>query len=353
MKWPARPANVFRRAGECVLYLGGTLLRQVLELRLPGQHGVHRAQQPVEREVVAGGVPLLEPDLHRIAPFRPLRADLREGKVALGELGATAVHPFEGVDYHVERLVRAGDFLNVQVHVNHTEKPAQAPDVVADLGRQRRLLREAPDELAQPRGALLHQLGHVGPQRIALHLHRLVELESLGLQMKAQCRERLGVAIKELWRPPTHHTVQGGHALLAVEHELHHPRGKRAVTTMRGGLRLGGPHQEPANRMAAVERVEQTAHLIAVPDVAALELGQSHVPAVDVVEDGGDLHISLVLPVSSSCIMACLRSRVLSRRTSSADSSASMSERTAAMATCSCLSRGAKTANSSNRSRGR
>ena len=127
--------DVFRRTGERVLYLGGTLLMQVLEPRLPGQHRVHRAQQPVEREVVAGVVPLLEPDLHRVAPFRPLGADLGEGKVALGELGATAVHPVEDVDHHVERLVRAGDFLNVQVHLDDTEQLAQAPDVVADLGR--------------------------------------------------------------------------------------------------------------------------------------------------------------------------------------------------------------------------
>ena len=101
---------------------------------------------------------------------------------------------------------------------------------------------------------------------------------------------------------------------------------------VRSGLRLRGPHQEPANRMAAVERVEQTAHLVAVPDVAALELGQRHVPTVDVVENRGDLHINLVLPVRSSCIMPCLRSRVLSSRASSADSSASMSDRTATMA---------------------
>ena len=135
--------------------------------------------------MVADVVPRLEPDLHRIAPFRPLGADLGEGKVALGELGATAIRPVEDVDHHVERLVRAGDFLNVQVHVDDTEKPAQAPDVVADLGRQRRLLREVRDERAQPCGALLHQFGHVGPQRIALHFHRLVELEGLRLQMKA------------------------------------------------------------------------------------------------------------------------------------------------------------------------
>ena len=177
--------DVFRRAGERVLYLGGTLLMQVLELRLTGQHRVHRAQQPVEREVVAGVVPLRQPDLHRIAPFRPLGADLGEGKVALGELGATAVHPVEDVHDHVERLVRAGDFLNVQIHVNDTEKPAQTPDVGSDVGSQRWLFREARDVLAEPRSALLHELGHVGPQRIALHLHRLVELEGLRLQMKA------------------------------------------------------------------------------------------------------------------------------------------------------------------------
>ena len=47
------------------------------------------------------------------------------------------------------------------------------------------------------------------------------------------------------------------------------------------------------------------------------------------------LHTSRVFPVSNSCIMACLRSRVLSRRAASADSSASMSESTAAMAVCS------------------
>ena len=49
-------------------------------------------------------------------------------------------------------------------------------------------------------------------------------------------------------------------------------------------------------------------------------------------------HTSLVLPVSNSCIMPCLRARVLSRRCSSAASSASMSDSTSAMAVCSVLS---------------
>ena len=102
--------------------------------------------------------------------------------------------------------------------------------------------------------------------------------------------------------------------------------GPRAAGAMRGGLSEGsprakvradgqkshrrlslrasqhkGPHEEAAHWTAQVERGEQLPNLIAVPDIAALELGQRHVPAVDVVEDGRDLHTSRILPVSSSC----------------------------------------------------
>src|ERR1700722_5306577 len=46
-------------------------------------------------------------------------------------------------------------------------------------------------------------------------------------------------------------------------------------------------------------------------------------------------HTSRTLPVSSSCIMPCLSARVLSRRCSSAVSSASMSDSTSVIAACS------------------
>jgi hypothetical protein len=38
--------------------------------------------------------------------------------------------------------------------------------------------------------------------------------------------------------------------------------------------------------MAAIERVEKAAYLIAIPYITALKLGQSHVAAVDVVKNG-------------------------------------------------------------------
>lgn len=62
---------------------------------------------------------------------------------------------------------------------------------------------------------------------------------------------------------------------------------------MGGGLGLCRPDQQPADRVALVEGIEQTPYLVAVPHVAPLEFRQCHVAAVDVVEDGGDLHVSL------------------------------------------------------------
>jgi hypothetical protein len=78
--------------------------------------------------------------------------------------------------------------------------------------------------------------------------------------------------------------------LLAVEQELHHAGGKWPLTTVRGRLRFGGPHEQAAHGPAQVERSEQFPDLVAVPDIAALEFWQGYVPAVDVVEYGGNLH---------------------------------------------------------------
>src|SRR5438874_2493665 len=98
---------------------------------------------------------------------------------------------------------------------------------------------------------------------------------------------------------------------------------------------LGSPHEQAAHRAAQVERREQLTNLVAIPDIAALELGQGHVPTVDVVEDRGDLHLSRILPVSSSCIMPCLSWCALASLDFSAAISASISDRMAAMAVCS------------------
>jgi hypothetical protein len=69
---------------------------------------------------------------------------------------------------------------------------------------------------------------------------------------------------------------------------------------MGGGLRLRGPDQQAADGMALVERIEQPAHLVAIPHVASLEFRQRYVGAVDVVEDGGDFHGNLIKQILES-----------------------------------------------------
>ena len=42
--------------------------------------------------------------------------------------------------------------------------------------------------------------------------------------------------------------------------------------------------------MATLDRIEKPTHLVVIPQSAALELWQGYVHALDVVEDGRDLH---------------------------------------------------------------
>ena len=54
---------------------------------------------------------------------------------------------------------------------------------------------------------------------------------------------------------------------------VEHTRSQRTVAAMGCGLRFRRPYQQAPDWVAAVERVEKSAHLVAVPDVAPLELG--------------------------------------------------------------------------------
>lgn len=89
---------------------------------------------------------------------------------------------------------------------NH--KLAQAPHIIPHLRRQRRLLAEPGHELAQARVAPLHQLRHIDPLRIALHLQRLVEAKRLCVEVKAEPGEGGRMAIEKLGRLPAYHAVE-------------------------------------------------------------------------------------------------------------------------------------------------
>ena len=110
---------------------------------------------------------------------------------------------------------------------------------------------------------------------------------------------------------------------------------ERAITAMGSGLRLRGPDQQTADGMTLVEGIEQPAHLVAIQHVTPLELGQGHMAAVDVVEDGGSLHVRRILPVRSCCIIPCFVEQAFFIRSRSRPISLLISIKTSAMAFCS------------------
>src|SRR5207249_9784554 len=98
---------------------------------------------------------------------------------------------------------------------------------------------------------------------------------------------------------------------------------------VRGGTLLEQKDlEEPPHQRIAAQIVAQCGPL----------LGQLFLHAAD--EEAQRCHTRRVLPVSSSCIMPCFRSRVLARRASRAATSASMSESAVAMAVCSSCATG-------------
>jgi hypothetical protein len=61
--------------------------------------------------------------------------------------------------------------------------------------------------------------------------------------VKAQARECLGVAIKELGRLTPDNTIERRDPLLAIEQQLDNASGQNGITTVCGTLRLSGPDQ--------------------------------------------------------------------------------------------------------------
>ena len=201
-------------------------------------------------------VPLFEFGFHRVPCLRPISADFGQSEVPLGKLSAAAVHLVEDVYNHIQCLVRPSHFLDVKVHICDAEQAAETSDIFANLRGQRGLHSQARHELTQPGSSFLHQLRDINPERIIPHLHRLIKLKGLRIEMEPEPGERLGVPVEKLWRLATHHAVQRRHALLAVQQEFHHAGGERPFTTVHGRFGFGGPHEQAAHRAAQVERSE-------------------------------------------------------------------------------------------------
>ncbi len=273
---------------------------QEAELGLARDNGVHVAEQPVQVEVEVLISPLLQARLHGHPGVRGLGANLGQGEIALGELGAAAVHPIEDVHHHVDGLVGAGDLFHVKLTVLDRLDLVQAVQVVHQFGG---VVGARGDGRHGRADALLHEAGHIHPQGVALHLGGHVEAELLCLQVEVEAREGVRVAVEEPGGVAPDDAVEAGDALLAVQQELDHAGCQGPVSPRRGTQGLRGPHQQSTHGVALVEREHEASDLIPVPHIAALELGQGHVAAVDVVEDGGELHLTALDGCGHGCNM--------------------------------------------------
>ncbi len=282
---------------------------QEAELGLARDDGVHVAEQPVQVEVEVLITPLLQARLHGHSGIGGLGANLGQGEVALGQLSAAAVHPVEDVHDHVDGLIGSCDFFHVKLTILYCLDLVQAVEVVHQLGC---MVRARCDDRHGRADALLHELGHIHPQGVSLHLGGHEEAELLCLQVEVKARKGVRIPVEELGGVAPDDAVETGDALLAIQQELDHAGRQGAISPRRGAQGLRGPHQQAAHGVALVERKHQPPHLIPVPHISALELGEGHVAAVDVVEDGGELH-DRILDMVLICLPNVATSRSISR----------------------------------------
>jgi hypothetical protein len=108
---------------------------------------------------------------------------------------------------------------------------------------------------------------------------------------EVEASERLRITVKEFWRLAPNDTVERRDALLAIKQKFDDAWCQRGVTASIGLFTFGEPHQQAADGVLAVKGFHQPPDLVAVPDVATLEFGQSHTAQIDLIDDDTDFHI--------------------------------------------------------------
>ena len=246
------------------------------------------AEEPLEAEPVAGCRPALPVTVHLVPRFGPRRADLGERQVALRELRAPRVDPIEDVDDNINGLVLARDLLDVHLALLHLVQPVEAAEV-----EPLRLLVIACklfDGVEKRERITVHEVSHVHPRRVVRHLARRIELKALVLHIEVQSNERLCLALEELRHASANDAVQARCSLLTIEQELYRPFALDLATTRVRGRYAGVPRHKTAERVPAVQRREETPHLLPVPDIPALELRKCNLLTIDLIEDSLKLH---------------------------------------------------------------
>ena len=246
--------------------------------------GRHR-RQTADEEVEVDAEPLpfhFRPEhAHLVARLGPDAADVRQGEVGLRERGARPVDPVEDLHHLVDAELVAGHLVDRVDVVADLVQPAQARQVgLQDLLT---LGVEPGQPFEQSGERLAQELVDADPGRVLLHPRLLPEAELPGLDVEVQVEEQL-LALVEAGRLASEQHVERRQPLLAVEqHQRVAVAGPRPAAAGQRRL-VGAPHQQMPGGVLAVERTREAAHLVLVPDVAALELGQQDLVAADLVQ---------------------------------------------------------------------
>ena len=96
------------------------------------------------------------------------------------------------------------------------------------------------------------------------------------------------IAVHEFWGLAANDAVEGGDTLLPIKEEFNSPGAEGAVAfgEVANLLCFGFPNEEAADGVPSVEGSHQIPNLIAVPNVAPLELRKGNAAHVDLVKNG-------------------------------------------------------------------
>ena len=218
-------------------------------------------------------VPFLDPEVFAVAS-RLSRGgqdhphpDPGRAQLLREQLRAAGVDAIEDVDDDVDRLVRAGDRLDVELLLEHVAEPGDPVDVLG---------KPLAGHLCAEQGVhgartVDEEGGDVHPACIP-STNCSVELERLGLDVEPEPGERVGVAVEERRGSAADDAVEGGDPLLTVEEELLGTSGR--ATTHGLPAPLGFPDQQcPDGEAVGQHLLHQPADLGPGRHVAALELG--------------------------------------------------------------------------------
>ena len=266
----------------------GRLQKRPFQQHRAGRGGGETAHQEVQIDGEAAGRHLAAERAQLCPGLGPQAADVREGEVRSREGRPPAVDPVEDVDDLLDAVVVAGPLIYGVGVVADLVELAQSSQVLLD--DRAPLLVELFQPFEQGRQSLLQELVNADPRRVVLHTRLLPEAELLGLHVEVQVEEERLALVEPRRLAPEQH-IQRRQTLLSVEQQQRMSVARRLAAAHQRRL-VRAPDQEMSRRMLPIEGLHQPAHLIAVPDVPTLELGQQDLVAAGLIQQVLDrLHL--------------------------------------------------------------